>query len=714
MKSNLHFVRNLRVGNKLLLLAVCFLLPIIIVVYQLVEEKNTSITVAEKELIGITCLNPLQHLQTSIAKYSIIMLEAGGSGASGGESAKKEVEAALREALRVNQPYAAELETTSLLATLSKNWDIYASSPTVENAQQVHAALREVVSTIGDKSSLILVPDLDSYYLVDAMLVSMPQIIDLMNQLAVITYQGSKEGVIVHEDKERIDMNAGTLHESTVGIKHSFATALLNAQDKTMPGRLKPMIDKLMDHLQNFEEITQKKIVDGDKASILENRSLLPGISTSLLESIDRLDKEMGVEVTNLLNQRMEKLTNNKYITLAAVGLMIALMLWLVMTIWKSITRPVKELEHSAIAVSKGDLTVRIERNSNDEFGNLADLFNEMIAQIRAALEDARTKTLLSEQTATEAKEANKNINELVYHISETVETTATATAEISASFSSMTSGALRQSEQAGNVAAAVEEMTSNIIEGNRAMTLAVDKARRAGDSAKHGGEVVVQTINGMNKIADVVMKSASTVQALGKSSEEIGEIVQVINDIADQTNLLALNAAIEAARAGEQGRGFAVVADEVRKLAERTAEATKQIGAMIKRIQRDTAGAVSSMKLGTEEVESGKVLADRAGESLKEIITVSEDVQTLIAQLARASSEQETTSADIARNIQHISSVAIENKRAIDEVNFATDDLSRQMVNLRSIISKFGAQAIAEKKSEEFLKVKQLQSAVH
>lgn len=382
MVTNLNFVRNLRVGNKLLLLAVCFLVPIIIVVYQLVEEKNASITVAENEVIGITCLNPLHQLQSSIATFSIIMLKESGSSSSEVESAKKEVESALREVLRVNQPFAAQFETDSELAALSQHWDVYSSAPTTENAKQVHTALRGVIGKIGDKSGLILVPDLDSYYLVDVMLTNMPQIVDLMNQLTVITYQGSKDGTIVHEDKERIDMNAGTLHESTVGIKHSFSTALLNAQDKSMPGRIKPLIDKLMDNLQKFEEITQKKIVDGDKASILENRSLLPGISTSLLESIDRLDKEMGVEVTNLLNQRMEKLTSNKYITLAVVSLIILMMLWLVMMIWKSITHPVKELERSAIAVSKGDLTVVIERNSNDEFGNLADLFNRVVVTL--------------------------------------------------------------------------------------------------------------------------------------------------------------------------------------------------------------------------------------------------------------------------------------------------------------------------------------------
>ncbi|MBK7091914.1 MAG: hypothetical protein IPH59_09365 [bacterium] len=127
-----------------------------------------------------------------------------------------------------------------------------------------------------------------------------------------------------------------------------------------------------------------------------------------------------------------------------------------------------------------------------------------------------------------------------------------------------------------------------------------------------------------MNKIASVVQDSAATIQALAKSSDQIGEIISVIDDIADQTNLLALNAAIEAARAGEQGRGFAVVADEVRKLAERTTKATKEITDMIKGIQSDTKGAVVSMEQGIHEVEGGRQLADKAGESLNAILDFS------------------------------------------------------------------------------------------
>lgn len=429
-----------------------------------------------------------------------------------------------------------------------------------------------------------------------------------------------------------------------------------------------------------------------------------------------------------------------------SLGVLIALGLGFVIA--RVISRPIQLLDQAATKVAAGDVTQTVTNNAKDETGHLTASFNIMVGNIKKTLDEVRiagdeartamhkAKNLQAESEAqghylsrsveTILQQINRfaegylvihlesertdddiallyqgfstaahNICTMVVQVSEAVETTASATAQIAASIEEMSTGAAQQSEQASNVAAAVLEMTSNIIQSNKAMSLAVQKANLAEERAKSGGDVVVQTIEGMNKIAEVVQKSATTVMELGKSSEEIGEIVQVINDIADQTNLLALNAAIEAARAGEQGRGFAVVADEVRKLAERTAEATKQIGSMIKRIQRETSGAVSAMKLGTDEVENGKLLADKAGNSLKEIITISNDVQTIISQLAGASAEQETTSEDISRNIQNISNVAIETNRAIEQVAHATDDLARLTMILQELLAKFNTEQL-------------------
>jgi methyl-accepting chemotaxis protein len=282
------------------------------------------------------------------------------------------------------------------------------------------------------------------------------------------------------------------------------------------------------------------------------------------------------------------------------------------------------------------------------------------------------------------------SFSELLGQVSEAVSATASASAQISSSTEEMAAGAQEQSSQASEVASAVEEMTKTIIETSKTSSLASDTAKNAGSSAKEGGKVVDQTISGMNRIAEVVQKSADTVQQLGKSSEQIGEIIQVIDDIADQTNLLALNAAIEAARAGEQGRGFAVVADEVRKLAERTTKATKEIAGMIKQIQRDTNDAVISMNEGTTEVESGKKLADKAGDSLKEIIIGAESVVDMITQVAAASEEQSSASEEISKNIEAISSVTQESSAGIQQIARAAEDLNRLTSNLEDLVSKF------------------------
>ncbi len=283
-----------------------------------------------------------------------------------------------------------------------------------------------------------------------------------------------------------------------------------------------------------------------------------------------------------------------------------------------------------------------------------------------------------------------ESLEGLIKEVTEAVSATASASTQISSSAEEMAAGAQEQSAQASEVASAVEQMTSTILQTTKHATTAAESSKRAGVLAKEGGEVVAQTVVGMNRIAEVVRNAAQTVQELGASSDQIGEIVQVIDDIADQTNLLALNAAIEAARAGEQGRGFAVVADEVRKLAERTTKATKEIGEMIKKIQGDTGGAVKSMNLGTEEVEKGKALADKAGVSLKEIIQGSVEVVDVVNQVAAASEEQSSASEQISRNIEAISSVTQESAAGTQQIARAAEDLNRLTERLQNLVGAF------------------------
>ncbi|MFH1196256.1 MAG: methyl-accepting chemotaxis protein [bacterium] len=289
------------------------------------------------------------------------------------------------------------------------------------------------------------------------------------------------------------------------------------------------------------------------------------------------------------------------------------------------------------------------------------------------------------------------NVNKVIYSlsnligkVSSSVSELASSASQISSSTEEMAAGTQEQNSQTNEVAAAIEEMTKSFTENAKNANLAADSANQAGVKAKEGGEVVQQTVEGIKRIAEVVVQSSNTIQTLGRSSDQIGEIIQVINDIAEQTNLLALNAAIEAARAGEQGRGFAVVADEVRKLAERTTKATKEIEGMIKQIQKDTAGAVTAIQLGTKEVEKGKDLANRAGKSLHEIIENSDRLNSVMTQLANSTEQQTETSEIISKNVEAISNVAGQTAQGTQQISHAAEDLYRLTSNLQELIESF------------------------
>jgi methyl-accepting chemotaxis protein len=311
---------------------------------------------------------------------------------------------------------------------------------------------------------------------------------------------------------------------------------------------------------------------------------------------------------------------------------------------------------------ANGNLTIDINSESADDIGKLYSGFNKSIRNIKATMEQ----------------------------LVDAVESTASASAEISSSIEEIAVGVSQQSSQANDVAASVEQMTKTVTDNARNAAKVEQAARENGAVAQSGGEIVQKTVLKMKEIAEVVKKSADTVNQLGELSKQISEIVSVIDEIADQTNLLALNAAIEAARAGEEGRGFAVVADEVRKLAERTTQATKQISTMIKNVQASTGEAVNAMRNGIQEVTKGLVLADEAGSSLKNIVSNAHGIVDMISQIAAANEEQSTTSNEISRNVELISTVSSQSATGISQIAGAADDLNRLTTNLQTLISKF------------------------
>ena len=218
----------------------------------------------------------------------------------------------------------------------------------------------------------------------------------------------------------------------------------------------------------------------------------------------------------------------------------------------------------------------------------------------------------------------------------------------------------------------------------------AAEGAQLASKTASDGAAIVERTVAVMSQIAEKVQESARTVESLGSRSDQIGAIIGTIEDIADQTNLLALNAAIEAARAGEQGRGFAVVADEVRALAERTTRATKEIGEMIKAIQRETKGAVAAMEQGVQQVESGTEEAAKSGQALQDILAQVNDVAMQVNQIATAAEEQTATTNEISSNMHQITEVVQQTSQGAHESAAAAAQLNGNAEELQSLVRQF------------------------
>lgn len=368
------------------------------------------------------------------------------------------------------------------------------------------------------------------------------------------------------------------------------------------------------------------------------------------------------------------------------------------------------DVDLTAILTAIADTELHSRINASiyqGKFKDIADSLNTMLESVVAPITEARS--VLSEMAASNLttrmigeykgvfEELKDSINDVadslqsaLLLVSDSVQTTSTTAAELSLNAGSMAAATQELSSQTDEIAGAIEQMSNTIADNARSATKTSEFARQNGDKAIWGGEVVHNTIQKMTDIAEVVKNSVDTIERLGHSSQEISEIVSVINDIADQTNLLALNAAIEAARAGDQGRGFAVVADEVRKLAERTSEATKQIAIMIKGIQSETGKAVSVMNKGNDEVQKGITLADQAGTALRDVVKSSQNVFDMIHQIAIANEQQATTAESISRNISAMTQVTSSTAQQIEEIASAAQVLTSQSEQLNDIIHNF------------------------
>ncbi|MDR1350336.1 MAG: methyl-accepting chemotaxis protein [Zoogloeaceae bacterium] len=346
-------------------------------------------------------------------------------------------------------------------------------------------------------------------------------------------------------------------------------------------------------------------------------------------------------------------------VIILSIGALVALFF----SMLRSVIHPLEKTRDLVVQVeTEQNLGLRLQHAAHDEVGDMALAFNAMMEKLQGSF---------------------KQIAEKVGAVSSVVKSVASAAGQVAQS-------SANQSSSTSSMAASMQEMSVSISTVASSAGEAQLLAQHAGETSQQGGEIIERTANEMGAIATTVTEAARMIQTLGDESEQISSVVQVIKEVADQTNLLALNAAIEAARAGEQGRGFAVVADEVRKLAERTAQSTGDISNMIHKMQTSAREAVEGMGHVVQRVTAGQELAQEASTRIHEIRDEATQVSSAVTEISTALKEQNQASQDIARHVESIAQMTDENNAAAEEVASNTHTLNQLAHEVDATLQQF------------------------
>ncbi len=456
---------------------------------------------------------------------------------------------------------------------------------------------------------------------------------------AELTLQNG-QGFTILEYAPTVHQNEAVIHDlENVLFRTNLAQIGLDAAQSAVQGK--------SGFSHNFHPGKQGMQVIG--FSHLQGGQGFKGLHWSILVQIP--EEEALQQISDITNKTLREMF---------LGLLMVIPIGIVMG--RKVIGRLKPFWEVAAQASSGDLTQRVPITTQDELGQMGEALNHLLDQLNGML----LQTQKVAHSLSQASDDLSIVGRQVVQVSQA------------------------QVNQATQVATSVEEVAFTADEMARNTQGLASTATEVNESAVRGGEIVSSSIHGMESVSSRMQESASRIQTLGQRSQEIGDIIGVIEDIAEQTNLLALNAAIEAARAGDQGRGFAVVADEVRKLAERTGKATKEIATVIESVQEGTHEAVHSMEAGTQEAHTGMRLAREAGIRLTEIVNGVQRVVEMIQHFAESTKQQSDVSGQLSSSIHQVAQLSQENEGHVQGVAKATQHFAGLAADLQTSLSRF------------------------
>ncbi|GFM68046.1 methyl-accepting chemotaxis protein [Pseudomonas cichorii] len=449
------------------------------------------------------------------------------------------------------------------------------------------------------------------------------------------------------------------LKNTLIQMTDSYAPMVSSDTEEQVYRQVKANVQAYTAKIDELMELSKTKTNNELFVFIRDTSSPQAKALQSSIESLIEVNVKVAEKSSDAANKAYE---NGLTVTIAFIVIAVILTVLVATVFTRSVARPVKALLETTKRIAEGDLRTQVEITGADELTELQSATAAMLASLKSTIQ----------------------------HISDSSGLLASAAEEMSSITQESTNGIQRQSMETEQAATAVNEMTAAIEEVARNAVSASESTQASERSAKTGQECVSKTINALEKLSSTVDRTSTEVEGLANQAQNITKVLDVIRAIAEQTNLLALNAAIEAARAGEQGRGFAVVADEVRALAHRTQSSTQEIEQMIQSIQKDSTLAVQSMKQSSEEADATLLIAQESGTAIKEINTAISQINERNLLIATASEEQAHVARSVDQNLVSIRDLSVQSSSAADQTSTASQELSRLAVDLNRLVSRF------------------------
>lgn len=672
--KTIRSLQNLKIWQRLILICTSFTLPILALGYLWLSTQQIQIDFAEKEIIGNRVLRPAVHLMQDAVDYHMAL--------AGGVSVRDRhvtIDEALKELIAAEKHASGSLSVGESLQSVRQSWTT--ARERSSDFESLVVSTRALITAVGDQSNLILDPDLDSYYMMDLTLLRVPETLDLVRKLLISVEQARAEKNLSVDVRTTLVVLSDLLKTNLDGIQTSFQTAVRQNADGSVRAKVMTVYQSARSELEALLAAVDEIITAGTTNDPAVERVRYQA-AQALTATRDMYDAAVD-ELDLLLNRRIDGFYSRVWNAFSMVALVLIVTVFLVIVIVRSITQPLRDAVRVSNELADGNLGVEFSAPTRDETGQLFAAMEQMVVNWRTIIErlsesssqvastsdqlaaSSRQISSGAEEQSSATEETSASMEQMAASIRQVAmnsEQLSTNVSETSASIQQMMASIQSVARHTSDLSGAVSETSSTIQEMAASIEQVAVNAREVGKfssaavkEAEDGFAAVREAVEGMNTLASTMKDIVAVIRNLDDSSNAISRIVDVIDDIAEQTNLLALNAAIEAARAGEHGRGFAVVADEIRKLAERSAASAKEIVQLIGGVQKETQNAIRVTQEGQTRAVAGVQSATQAGDAFGKIVQGIGTVSRMVNEISKATEQQAKASEQMVQTVDNM-----------------------------------------------------------